>query len=164
MFAVEGEIGIGQTMKTAAFVRVEVSAPGLNMSDLGATPPPNVQPEEEGHSEVGGCDPPRLVELHDPYVLRLLPRTAARLCRFRFEDGSVLALVQYQSGPMQLTRWTDAVMCRALLGELAGDDAKAGRKSRAAGCIGAHWAGFERAEVSLVLFDVLEGSRLALIR
>lgn len=160
MFGVEGEIGIGRTLKTTSFVKIDLSASGVNLMDLGATPPDNQQPEDEGHSEVGGCDQPRLVSLHDPFVLRLLPATAARLCRFQFEDKSVLSIVQYQLGAMQVARWFDVVMCRALLAELLPHDAEPG----AAACVGAHWAAFERAEVSLVLFELAQGSRLALTR
>jgi hypothetical protein len=132
----------------------------VNVADLLATPEPYTQREEEGHAEVGGCDPPRLVRLRSPAVLWLLPSTPARICRFRFEDGTVLAIVQYQSGPMQRARWTDTVMCAALLAELF----EANPKSRAAGCVGAHWNEVERLDVNLVLFEVTKQGGLALLR
>jgi hypothetical protein len=159
-FAVEGEIGIGRTTKSASFVKIDVSAMGLNLVDLSVKPDPNIEPDREGDPAVGGCDKPRTVALLDPFVLRLLPATVARVCRFQFEDKSVFSLVQFQSGLMQATYWSDAVMCRALLAEMLGRSPRPG----IVGCLGAHWNEIERLDIRLTFFEVGAQRQFAHIR
>lgn len=164
MYGVEGEIKVGRSLKKANSVKIEMSAAGLNIADLSAKPDPNVEAEREGDQELGGCDAPREVQLEGSYVYRLLPRTVARLCRFRFEGGSAFKVVQYQSGLMQYTRWTDALMCRSLLGTLLGQESKRGIVTGIAGCIGAHWNEIGSTDVSIVLFEMTLQRKLAQIR
>ena len=85
--------------------------------------------------------------------------TAARICGFKSKDNKVLSLVQYQRGWMQHERWSDEIMCRALLAALLDGDRK--RDSHFAGCLGAHWNELSRVDVNLMLFETPEPGRLA---
>jgi hypothetical protein len=163
MFAVEGQIAVGHTFESAAFFTIEVDATALDPEDVkstgetaGLSEPPDTR-ESMGAED---CGPPRLVRLHSPVVLSALPSVPAQLCRYRAKDGKMLALAQYPRGSLQLARWSDVVMCRALLMELLPESVPA----EVAGCVGAHWHEREKTATSVVLFDRTRPGVLALLR
>jgi hypothetical protein len=160
MYGIEGEIAFGATFETASVFKIELTAAGLNIADLLVEPSPGIEPTREGDAEAGGCGEPRTVRLDNPIALWLLPPTAARICSFKSKDNKVvLSLVQYQRGWMQRARWSDEIMCRALLAALLDGDRK--RDSHFAGCLGAHWNELSRIDVNLMLFETPEPGRLA---
>ena len=160
MYGVKGEIAFGATFETASVFKIELTAASLNIADLLVKPSPGIEPTSEGDDEAGGCGEPRTVRLGDPIALWLLPPTAARICSFKSKDDkAVLSLVQYQRGWMQRTRWSDEIMCRALLAALLEGDRR--RDTHFAGCLGAHWNELSRIDVSLMLFETAEPGRLA---
>jgi len=149
VFGVEGEVSVGETFESATRFKIEVTAPGLNIADLNTPPTTMFEPEREGDEQAGGCDLPHEVAASWPLPLRLA-RTAARVCRFRANDGKVLALVQFTSGPLQARRWTDAVMCRGLVRDLT----RNGTRPDFAACLGASWNEIEALALHVELFDM----------
>jgi hypothetical protein len=156
MFQIEGEIGVGRTFETASFYKLELDATELDPSDLTDQSRAPKDQRESLHAEE--CDRLQPVKLRT-FPLSALPRVLVKLCRYRAKDDKRLALVQYQSGLPQLTRWSDVVMCKDLLAQVL----KAPRRADVAGCLGAHWNARERVDLSFVLFEVRPEGTFALL-
>jgi hypothetical protein len=84
----------------------------------------------------------------------------SQLASNRSTNDRTLALVHYRSGALQLTRFTDVVMCQALLAQLL----VPAPDLQAAGCLGAHWNERVDPDISLVLFDTATPASYALFR
>lgn len=159
LIGVNGEIGLGVNRESATFFKIEFDATALD--------PQDVRPERNAHTQpsrtgTGGesCDDARMVRLRAFQLLSLLPPMQARLCRYRSKEGRILALVHYRSGPLQLARFTDVVMCQALLAQLFVPSPRVD----AAGCLGARWNERVESAVNFVLFDATPGTHFTLFR
>jgi hypothetical protein len=159
LFGTEGQVGFGLNFDYATFFKISFEAEELD--------PEDVKPERSSSdpapaiaSDVEGCEEPRLVRLRKYALLSLLPPVPARLCRYASKDGRILAMVYYRSGPLQHARFTDTLMCEALLAELLTITAK----TDAAGCLGGRWNERIKPALNLVLFDATPRTYLAMFR
>jgi hypothetical protein len=157
LYEAEGEIGIGKSVKDAAWFKVTLDAEWLNVLD----PPRPADSGTDPDWMDSSCAPATRQRLRDPVVLAVMPPIAARLCPVTPEKpGRTLSLVHFQSGPLQWTDWTNRLGCRALLYRLM----PSRTPGDLAGCIGGPWAKMDRTDLALSFFEVTPSGEFAAIR